>query len=104
MVGLNSTEGGLEMTSGHKVAVSDVVLAVGLISMALRTTSARAFSNERLLGFLQQLSKGIVICNIQFTIGVLIHQAPERTAIYTVPKKRGSTFDIITLEKHARFL
>ena len=29
--------------------------------------------------FMQQVSKGIIICNIQFTIGVLIHRTPERT-------------------------
>jgi len=28
---------------------------------------------------MQQVSKGIILCNIQFTIGVLIHRTPERT-------------------------
>jgi len=39
---------------------------------------------HHLARLMQQVSKGIIICNIQFTIGVLIHRTPERTAIISV--------------------
>jgi len=64
----------------HKEYTNLRILAVNEDTL-LATKSCDALHNNR---FMQQVSKGIIICNIQFTIGILIHRAPERTAIIGV--------------------